>query len=68
MLYYDTSIKKYFDMLTQNKKLIGLGYAQVDMYGQTLPITDLKQQIMVMESTLPAVVAVFVGAEAMYSD
>jgi len=55
-------------MLTQNKKLIGLGYAQVDMYGQTLPITDLKQQIMVMESTLPAVVAVFVGAEAMYSD
>ena len=68
LLYYDTSIKKYFDMLTQNKKLIGLGYDQVDMYGQTLPITDLKQQIMVMESTLPAVVAVFVGAEAMYSD
>ena len=60
-LYDETPLKEYFDLVAQNKKLIGQWIAQVDIYGQSLPITDVKQQIYVLQTTLPWIIGVFAG-------
>ena len=60
-LYYETPLKEYFDLVAQNKKLIGQWIGQVDIYGQSIPITDVKQQIYVLQTTLPWVIGVFAG-------
>ena len=64
-LYYDTSLKEYFDRVALDKKLIAQGITQVDIYGQFVLVTDLKQQIQILQNTLPWIVALFVGAEAL---
>lgn len=64
-LYYDTPLKQYFDLVAQNKKLIAQGISFVDIYGQSVPITDLKQQVEILQGTLPWVVAVFAGEESL---
>lgn len=58
-LYYNTPVKQYFDLVAQNKKLIGQWISQVDIYGQRVVITDMKQQLLIMKNTLPGVVAMF---------
>jgi len=65
-LYYDTSIKEYFDLVTQDKKLIAQWASKVDIYGQSILITDLKNQILVHQTTLPWIIAIFVGKELLY--
>ncbi len=65
-LYYDTSLKEYFDLVAQNKKLIAQWKTNVDIYGQSIPVVDLKQQIKVLETTLPWIVALYMGADSLY--
>ncbi len=65
-LYEDTSLKEYFTLLTQNKKLISKGIVTVDIYGQSVSVTDLKQQIEILHDTPPILIALFVGAEALH--
>lgn len=65
-LYYDTPLKQYFDLVAQNKKLIASGMSHVDIYGQSLLITDLKWQLKVMETTLSPIVALFVGTQVLW--
>lgn len=60
-LYYDTPIKEYFDLITKNKKIIAQGKSTVDIYGQKISITDIKQQLQVINNTLPTIVALFEG-------
>jgi hypothetical protein len=67
-LYYDTPIKEYFDLIAKNKKLIAQWISQVDIYGQSIPITDLKQQLKIFESTLPTIVAIFDWMELLRYD
>jgi hypothetical protein len=38
----------------------------VDIYGQSVLVTDVKQQLQILQTTLPWIVALFVGAEALY--
>lgn len=64
-LYYDTDIKSYFDLLAENKKSISKWRMQVDIYGQKVPVTDLKKQIKIIETTLPTIIAIFEGADAL---
>ena len=64
-LYYDTPLKEYFDLVAQNKKLIGQWVSQVDIYGQEVSITDLKWQLEIMKSTLPGIIAMFEGIEGL---
>ena len=52
-LYYDTPLKQYFDRVALDKKLIAQGIAQVDIYGQSVLVTDLKQQLQIIQTTLP---------------
>ena len=65
-LYNETPLKEYFDLVAQNKKLIGQWMAQVDIYGQSLPITDVKQQVYVLQTTLPWVIGIFIGENALH--
>jgi len=67
-LYYDTEMKQYFDLLTENKKLIGKWRARVDIYGQRVAVTDIKQQLEVMEHTPLVIVTLFEGAKALLKD
>lgn len=67
-LYYDTPLKQYFDLVAQNKKLIASGISHIDIYGQSLLITDLKWQLRVMETTLPPIVALFMGTQALWDE
>ena len=64
-LYYDTPLKQYFDLVAQNKKLIASGVSHVDIYGQRVLITDLKGQLSVLETTLPAIIALFMGEKVL---
>lgn len=64
-LYYDTPLKQYFDLVAQNKKLIASGVSHVDIYGQRILITDLKGQLSVLETTLPAIIALFMGEKVL---
>lgn len=66
-LYYSTPLKQYFGLVAENKKLIAKGVSHVDIYGQSLLITDLKWQIKVMETTLAPIVALFMGAKVLMS-
>ncbi len=65
-LYEDTSLKEYFALLAQNKKIIDKGITRVDIYGQSVPITDLKQQIAILHGTPPTIIALFVGEESLH--
>lgn len=65
-LYYDTSLKQYFDRVALDKKFIAQWIAQVDIYGQSVPVTDVKQQLQIIQTTLPSIIALFEGAEALY--
>jgi len=58
-LYYDTPLKQYFDQLTRSKKIIAQGISKVDIYGQSVLVTDLKQQIKILQTTLPWIAALF---------
>lgn len=58
-LYYDTPLKQYFDQLTRSKKFIAQGKSKVDIYGQSVLVTDLKQQIQILQNTLPGIIALF---------
>ncbi len=60
-LYYDTDIKQYFDLLAENKKLIAAGISQIDIYGQSVAVTNIKQQLQVRQNTPPAIIAIFEG-------
>jgi hypothetical protein len=64
-LYYDTSLKEYFDRVALDKKLIAQGIAQVDIYGQSVSVTDVKKQLQVIQTTLPIIITLFEGAEAL---
>ncbi|MCX6824807.1 MAG: hypothetical protein NTY80_01155 [candidate division SR1 bacterium] len=66
-LYYDTPIKDYFDRVVQDKKAISQGFTHVDIYGQSVLITDLKEQLQIIENTLPGIVAIFGGKESLVS-
>lgn len=65
-LYYRTPIKQYYDLVAKNKKLIASWITYVDIYGQSIAVTDVKKQLQVLETTLPWVVAVFVWIQALY--
>lgn len=67
-LYYDTDIGSYFDLLSGSKNRIAKGYSRVDIYGQRIPATDLKQQLAAVEHTPIAVIAIFEGAKALLSN
>jgi len=58
-LYYNTPIKQYFDRVAVDKKLIAQWLTKVDIYGQTVLITDVKQQLKIIQTTLPWIVALF---------
>lgn len=60
-LYYDTQLKQYFDLVAQNKKLIADGISNINIYGQLVSITDLKEQLSIIEKTLPGIAALFIG-------
>ena len=62
-LYYATPLKSYFDRVTLDKKLIAKGITHVDIYGQSILVTDLKQQIKILQTTLPGIVALFMGVD-----
>jgi FMN-dependent NADH-azoreductase len=64
-LYYDTQLKEYFDLVAQNKKLIAGGKSHVDIYGQSLLVTDLKGQLQVLQTTLPGIIALFIGEKGL---
>ena len=64
-IYYDTEIKSYFDLLSGSKKMIAKGYTQVDIYGQKIPVTNIKQQFETIERTPMVVIAVFEGTKAL---
>lgn len=64
-LYYDTSLKGYYDLLAANKKLITAGISQVDIYGQSVATTNIKQQLEIYQTTMPAVIAIFEGINAL---
>ncbi|MCX6824331.1 MAG: hypothetical protein NT085_04345 [candidate division SR1 bacterium] len=64
-LYYDTSLKEYFDRVTLDKKLIAQGIAHVDIYGQSVLVTDVKKQLQIIQTTSPGIIALFDGAEAL---
>ena len=65
-LYYDTSLKEYFDRVALDKKLIAQWITQVDIYGQSVPVTDVKKQLQIIQTTLPLIITLFEGAEALY--
>lgn len=65
-LYYDTSLKDYFDRVAVDKKLIAQWIAHIDIYGQSVPVTDVKKQLQVIQTTLPIIISLFEGAEALY--
>lgn len=65
-IYYDTALKEYYTLLNQNKQLIAKGVAKKSVYGQVVAVTDIKQQLSVMEKTLPTIVALFAGSEALH--
>ncbi len=67
-LYYDTDIKRYFDLLAKSKKLIGKWYARVDIYGQRVPVTDIKKQFAIMEKTPLIIIAVFEGTKSLLQE
>lgn len=67
-LYYDTGIKQYFDLLAENKKLIAKWRSYVDIYGQKVLVTNIKQQLEVIEHTPIVVIAVFEGAKALFEN
>ena len=67
-IYYTTSLKQYFDLLAKNKKLISAGVWQVDIYGQIVAVTNLKEQIHIIETTSPVVIALFEGAKALFEE
>ena len=58
-LYYDTPLKEYFDRVALDKKLIAQWITHVDIYGQSVLATDLKQQLQILETTLPSIIALF---------
>jgi hypothetical protein len=60
-LYYATPLKTYFDLVAENKKLIAKWITHVDIYGQSVLVTDLKQQLKILQTTLPGIVALFEG-------
>jgi len=60
-LYYATPLKTYFDLVAENKKLIAKWMTHVDIYGQSVLVTDLKQQLKILQTTLPGIVALFEG-------
>jgi len=64
-LYYDTPIKEYFDRVTTDKKLIAQWIIKVDIYGQSVLVTDVKQQLQILQTTLPWIVAVFQGVDSL---
>lgn len=64
-LYYDTDIKRYFDLLAESKKLISKWQTQVDIYGQKVPVTDIKKQLEVIEHTPIIIIVLFEGAKAL---
>ena len=65
-LYYSTPIKTYYDLVAKNKKLIASWVTYVDIYGQSIAVTDIKKQLQVQEKTLPWVIAVFIWIQALY--
>lgn len=65
-LYYDTEIQSYFDLLSGSKKMIAKWQTYIDIYGQKVLVTNIKQQLEIMEHTPMVVIAVFEGAEALY--
>lgn len=64
-LYYDTSLKEYFDLVAKNKKLIAQWVSNVDIYGQSIPVTDVKKQLQIMENTPIVVIAIFEGVKVL---
>lgn len=64
-VYYDTDIKRYYDLLSNSKKLIAKGYTQVDIYGQKIPVTNIKQQFETIERTPVIIVTLFEGAKVL---
>ena len=62
-LYYATPLKTYFDLVAENKKLIAKWMTHVDIYGQSVLVTDLKQQLKILQTTLPGIIALFEGEE-----
>lgn len=64
-LYYDTSLKEYFDRVALDKKLIAQWIAHIDIYGQSVPVTDVKKQLQIIQTTLPLIITLFEGAEAL---
>lgn len=67
-LYYETPLKEYFDLVAQDKKLIAEWVAHVNIYGQSVLITDLKEQLNILETTLPWIVALFVGENVLHGN
>lgn len=67
-LYYDTKLKMYFDMLSGNKSLISKWISNVDIYGQEVSVTNIKQQLEIMETTPPLIVAIFEGIKTLLSE
>ncbi len=65
-LYYDTPIKEYFDRVAADKKLIAGWITHVDIYGQSVLVTNLKQQLQILQTTLPWIVALFIGEDSLY--
>lgn len=64
-LYYDTSLKEYFDRVALDKKLIAQWISDIDIYGQSVPVTDVKKQLQIIQTTLPLIITLFEGVEAL---
>lgn len=62
-LYYSTDIKTYYDILTTNKAYIAKGWTQRNVYGQMVPVTDIKKQLHIIQHTLPGIVSLFAGQQ-----
>jgi hypothetical protein len=40
----------------------------VDIYGQEVEVTNIKQQLEIMETTPPLIVAIFEGIKTLFSE